>query len=92
MHHGGRRRTVQSQRGRAAPAITAAAVACLFNAGDYDDKSVPRMMSFADRNLRNIAQQDFGHWHYAHYYYSQVLYREGGEKWEKYRDKFMPAS
>ena|SRR5436190_23744478 len=69
------------------PAITAAAVACLFNAGDYDDKSVPRMMSFADRNLRNIAQQDFGHWHYAHYYYAQVLYREGGEKWEKYRDQ-----
>ena len=35
----------------------------------------------------NIANQGFGHWHYAHYYYSQVMYREGGEKWEAYRDQ-----
>jgi hypothetical protein len=70
------------------PAITAAAVACLFNAGDYDDKIVPKMMSFADRNLNNPGtDQSNGHWHYAHYYYSQVMYREGGDKWEKYRDQ-----
>ncbi len=35
----------------------------------------------------NISNQGFGHWHYAHYYYSQVMYREGGEKWKAYRDK-----
>ena len=32
---------------------------------------------------------NFGHWHYAHYYYSQVLYREGGEKWKAYRDEIF---
>ncbi|HEY2882857.1 MAG TPA: prenyltransferase/squalene oxidase repeat-containing protein [Pirellulales bacterium] len=69
------------------PAITAAAVACLFNAGDYDDKFVPKMLVFADRNLRSLSDQSSGHWHYAHYYYSQVLYREGGEKWTSYRDQ-----
>ena len=73
--------------GGARPAITAAAIACLFNAGDYDDKIVPKMMGYADRNLRNLSEQGFGHWHYAHYYYSQVMYREGGEKWDKYRDQ-----
>lgn len=67
------------------PAITAAAIACLFNAGDYDDQTVPKMMTYADKNLSNLSEQGFGHWHYAHYYYSQVMYREGGEKWEKYR-------
>ncbi|HEY2761088.1 MAG TPA: prenyltransferase/squalene oxidase repeat-containing protein [Pirellulales bacterium] len=69
------------------PAITAAAIACLFNAGDYDDEVVPKMMSYADKNLFSLSEQGFGHWHYAHYYYSQVLYREGGKKWQTYRDK-----
>ena len=76
-----------SKGGGGRPAISAAAIACLFNAGDYDDKYVPKMMSFAEKNLGNISNQSFGHWHYAHYYFSQVMYREGGAKWENYRDK-----
>ena len=44
-------------------------------------------------NLDDLYQRttDFGHWHYAHYYYSQVLYREGGKNWEAYRDKIYAA-
>jgi len=79
-----------SKGGGGRPAISAAAIACLFNAGDYDDKYVPKMMSFAEKNLSNISNQSFGHWHYAHYYFSQVMYREGGKKWEEYRDKIYP--
>ncbi|HEX3999575.1 MAG TPA: prenyltransferase/squalene oxidase repeat-containing protein [Pirellulales bacterium] len=79
-----------SKGGGGRPAISAAAIACLFNAGDYDDKFVPKMMSFAEKNLSNISNQSFGHWHYAHYYFSQVMYREGGQKWESYRDKIYP--
>ena len=30
------------------------------------------------------ANQLFGHWHYSHYYYSQVVYRLGDEEWNKY--------
>ncbi len=45
------------------------------------------MLKYARRNLDNISSQGFGHWHYAHYYYAQVMYREGGEKWESYRDQ-----
>ncbi len=79
-----------SKGGGPRPAITAAAIACLFNAGDYDDEYVPKMLKYAEENLDNINNQGFGHWHYAHYYYSQVMYREGGKKWETYRDKIYP--
>jgi hypothetical protein len=77
-----------SNGGGGRPPITAAAIACLFNAGDYDDKYVPKLLSYCDRNLSDVNQVNAtsGHWHYAHYYYAQVLYREGGKKWEQYRD------
>jgi hypothetical protein len=75
-----------SKGGGGRPAITAAAIACLFNAGEYDSQYVPKLQAYCQRNLSDISNQGFGHWHYAHYYYSQVLYREGGSQWEKYRD------
>jgi hypothetical protein len=76
-----------SKGGGGRPAITAAAIACLFNAGEYDSEYVPKLEAYCQRNLSDISNQGFGHWHYAHYYYAQVLYREGGQKWEDYRDK-----
>jgi hypothetical protein len=71
------------------PPITAAAIACLFNAGDYDSEYVPRILDYCHKNLDNLDSQAFGFWHYTYYYYSQVLYREGGEKWEWFRDKIF---
>ena len=76
-----------SHGGGARPAITAAAIACLFNAGEYDSEFVPKLQEYCRRNLSNIANRGFGHWHYAHYYYAQVQYREGADVWEEYRDK-----
>lgn len=73
-----------SHGGGGRPAITAAAVACLFNAGEYDNEYVPKLMSYCEKNLKDLSSRGFGHWHYAHYYYSQVLYREGGAKWDDY--------
>lgn len=83
--------------GGARPPITAAAIACLFNAGDYDSKFVPKLMAYCRKNpeLNDPNSGGSGHWHYAHYYYSQVLYREGGqgddgaEEWDRYRDKIF---
>ena len=69
------------------PAITAAAIACLYNAGDYDSEYVPRILKYCQNKLANISNSGFGHWHYAHYYYAQVMYREGNKTWEDYRDK-----
>jgi hypothetical protein len=76
-----------SRGGGGRPAISAAAIACLFNAGQYDSQYVPKLLDYCRKNLTNISNQGFGHWHYAHYYYSQVMYREGGKAWEEYRDK-----
>ena len=76
-----------SRGGGGRPAISAAAIACLFNAGEYDSEYVPKLLEYCNKNLADISNQGFGHWHYAHYYYAQVQYREGGKTWEKYRDK-----
>jgi len=78
-----------SRGGGARQAITAAAIACLYNAGDYDSQYVPKLLNYCKRNLTNLSNSGFGHWHYAHYYYAQVLYREGGKAWEKYRDAIV---
>jgi len=78
-----------SRGGGGRPAITAAAIACLFNAGEYDSEYVPKLQAYCRKNLSNISNQGFGHWHYAHYYYSQVRYREGGKAWEEYRDEIF---
>jgi hypothetical protein len=74
-----------TQGGGSRPAITAASIACLFNAGEYDDKFVPKMMAYCKEHLPQIGGDDFGHWHYAHYYYAQVMYREGDKSWKEYR-------
>lgn len=73
-------------RGAGRPAITAAAIACLFNAGDYDDKYVPKLLKYCEENLKDINASN-GHWHYTYYYYSQVLYRQGGKEWESHRNQ-----
>ncbi|MCC7423408.1 MAG: terpene cyclase/mutase family protein [Planctomycetaceae bacterium] len=68
------------------PAITAAGLAGMFNAGEYEGDQVKMMLGYCEKNVwpgKNTAQF-FGHWHYTHYYYAQVMYRLGGAKWEKY--------
>jgi hypothetical protein len=79
-----------SKGGGGRPAITAAAIACLFNAGQYDSEYVPKLLSYCEKHLGNVSHQGFGHWHYAHYYYAQVRYREGGRDWTSYRDQVVP--
>jgi hypothetical protein len=75
-----------SKGGGERPAITAAAIACLYNAGEYDDKYVPKMLDYCRHQLDPSSRDSFGHWHYAHFYYAQVQYREGGKAWDDYRD------
>ena len=79
--------SLSSGGGGGRPAITAAAVACLFNAGEYDDSCVPKQMEYCKKSLDSLANSGMGYWHYAHYYYAQVKYRIGGEEWGEYRKK-----
>jgi hypothetical protein len=74
-------------RGSSRPAISAAAIACLFNAGEYDSEFVPKLLAYCEKKLSNLQDRQFGHWHYAYYYYSQVMYRQGGDDWGKFRQR-----
>lgn len=74
-----------SNGGGGRPAITAAAIACLYNAGEYDDRFVPRMRDYCGKHLGMQNETSYGHWHYAHFYYSQVKYREAGKAWRAYQ-------
>lgn len=77
------------QKGSSRPAITAAALAALYNAGDYDSEHVPEMWKYAKEELHDISDgtRAFGHWHYTYLYYSQVVYRQGDELWKPFRDR-----
>lgn len=84
-------------QGGGRPPITAAAVASMFNAGEYDSDHVKKMMTYCERNVsvNDNTGQTFGHWHYTHYYMAQVRYRQGDDVWNKYfdqvRDKLLPS-
>ena len=43
-------------------------------------------MAYCKANLSPSGEdaRSFGHWHYSHYYYAQVMYRLGGEEWKSY--------
>ncbi len=69
--------------GPSRPAITAAAVACWYNAGIYDDPRPNKALDFIERTLspgRTHTTQYFGHYYYAHLYMAQVMYLVGREQ------------
>jgi hypothetical protein len=81
-------------RGSSRPAITAAALACLYNAGDYTGDEVKKMTAYCRKNLFGVTNntRSYGHWHYTYLYYSQVVYRESAEEskrkeWRGFRGK-----
>ncbi len=76
-------------RGSSRQAITAAALASLFNAGDYDSEKAKKMLAYCKQHVYPVgnARTSFGHWHYTYLYYAQVVYRQGGKEWETFRDK-----
>jgi len=81
-------------RGSSRPAITAAALACLYNAGDYDGDEIKKMSAYCRKSLYQITSgaRAFGHWHYTYLYYAQVVYRESSgedkrEDWNNFRNK-----
>lgn len=73
--------------GSSRPAITAAALAALYNAGDYESEYVPKMWQYCKKRLHNIGARNYGHWNYTYLYYSQCVYRQGPDVWKPFRDK-----
>jgi hypothetical protein len=74
-----------SSAGGGRPAITAAAVAVLYNAGRYDDPLAEKALQYAQRTL-SVSQGD-AHYFYAHYYLAQALYQRGGDEWTSYYER-----
>ena len=72
--------------GSSRPAITAAALAALYNAGDYESEYIPKMWKYSKKRLHNIGADNYGHWHYTYLYYPHCVYRQGPDIWRPYRD------
>ena len=76
-------------------AISAAAIATLYNAGEYDSKLADDCMNFVWKQFKESKEDwnAFGHGFYAHLYASQAFYQAGDEYWDDYfpgaRDKII---
>lgn len=69
------------------PAITAAGVAVLYNAGVYDDQPfVDKAVQYCKKQVQ-VAVDNTGHHYYTHLYWSQALYQRGGDDWTAYFQK-----
>jgi hypothetical protein len=65
------------------PALTAAAIACAFNAGEYDSPLVKRWFKYCLSNLGALGGGRMGHDEYTQYYWAQSVYMLGEEGWAK---------
>lgn len=79
--------------GPSRPPITAAAVCCWYNAGDYDNPMAKKALKFCQDRLQ-VKNSSMGHYYYAHLYYSQAIYLSGNQKlWDDYypriRDRLL---
>jgi hypothetical protein len=73
--------------GNIRPPLTAAGIACLFNAGEYKSDLAVKWLNYCQRHIPidKTGRDSFGHWEYTHYYYAQVLYTLGEELHAKLR-------
>jgi hypothetical protein len=72
--------------GNSLPAITAAAVATLYNAGDYDDPMAHKALQFTKNRLKqgDYSRAFSGHVFYSLLYTSQAMYLSSEENWVEF--------
>lgn len=80
---GGIRYTASHTGGSSRPAITAAAVCCWFNAGQYDNPRALKALEFCKDRIR-LPFTRSGHDYYAHLYFAQALYVSDDPFWDEY--------
>lgn len=83
---GGIRYALRQRRGNSRPAITAAAVCCWFNAGEYDNPRAKKALGFCKTRIKP-QRTEGGHDFYAHFYMSQALYVSSDRYWDEYYPK-----
>ncbi|MHC5039891.1 MAG: prenyltransferase/squalene oxidase repeat-containing protein, partial [Planctomycetota bacterium] len=81
----------RGRMGGSRPAITAAAVATLYNAGNYESPVAEKALAYCKRRLGLQEAGTWrgrrafgGHFYYAHYYMAQAMYQSGEENWKEY--------
>ncbi len=80
---GGIRYAVRQTNGRSRAPITAAAVCCWFNAGEYKNPRAMRALAYCKQTLPP-ERPEGGHDYYAHFYLSQAMYISNDPFWETY--------
>jgi hypothetical protein len=71
-------------RGEGRPALTAAAICCGFSAGEYQGDLVKKWLQFCQLHLSTPGDhRRMGHDEYTHYYFAQVVYVLGEDRYKK---------
>jgi hypothetical protein len=65
------------------PALTAAAIACGFSAGEYGSNIVKKWFKYCKTAIPLGQVARIGHDEYTHFYYSQAMYMLGDKGWNK---------
>jgi len=80
---GGIRYALKQRGGSSRAPITAAAVCCWFNAGEYTNPRAIKALEYCKQELpAGVAQR--GHDYYAHLYMAQALYVSSDPDWDDY--------
>lgn len=72
------------------PPITAAAVACWYNAGMYSDPRAAKALDYCKQTIPISGSSGrflWGHYYYAHLYMSQIMWLSGEANWKAYYPK-----
>jgi hypothetical protein len=77
--------------GPARPALTAAAIACAFNAGDYESALVKQWFKYCKTSIPRLSGGRMGHDEYTNYYWSQSVYMLGDEGWARLFPESNPS-
>jgi hypothetical protein len=77
--------------GNVRPPLTAAGIACLFNAGEYNSELAVKWLNYCQRHIpiNKSGQDSFGHWEYTHFYFAQVIYTLGEDRHGKLRPDLL---
>ncbi len=81
--------------GPSRPPITAAAVACWYNAGQYENPLAKKALEFVKQQIGRgeTGGRGWGHYYYAHFYMAQVMWLSGEDDWQWYfpsmRDRLL---
>ena len=80
---GGIRYSLRQRQGTSRPAISAAAVCCWFNAGEYESPRAKKALAYCKRKIKP-AKTEGGHDFYAHLYFAQAMFVSDDPDWDEY--------